>query len=165
MSTPVTELITGFDLVEWQLRIARGEKLPQAQSDIHLTGHAIEARLYTEDPYNNFLPKVGTLIEWTPAFGTGIRVDHGLHSGLEITPYYDPMIAKIIAYGETREEARERLIQALQETVDLGLVTNRPFLIECLQADAFIRGDVTTAFIETHFPKEKRHKKDKIQAN
>ncbi|MBL4740563.1 MAG: acetyl-CoA carboxylase biotin carboxylase subunit [Sneathiella sp.] len=162
---PVTEFITGFDLVEWQLRIARGEKLPKAQSDIPLAGHAIEARLYTEDPYNNFLPKVGTLVEWIPASGTGIRVDHGLESGLEITPYYDPMIAKIIAYGETREEARERLIVALEETVDQGLITNRLFLIECLQAEAFIQGDVTTAFIDTHFPKEKRHRKNVTQGN
>jgi len=156
---PITEFITGFDLVEWQLRIARGEKLPLTQSDISLTGHAIEARLYAEDPYNNFLPKVGTLIEWAPAIGTGIRVDHGLQSGLEITPYYDPMIAKIIAHGDTREEARERLILALKKTVDQGLVTNRLFLIECLEAKAFIQGDVTTAFIDTHFPKEKRNKK------
>ncbi|MEH6402804.1 MAG: acetyl-CoA carboxylase biotin carboxylase subunit [Sneathiella sp.] len=162
---PVTEFITGFDLVEWQLRISRGEKLPQMQSDISMTGHAIEARLYAEDPYNNFLPKVGTLIEWAPATGTGVRVDHGLQSGLEITPHYDPMIAKIIAHGNTREAARTRLISALKDTVDLGLVTNRLFLIECLEDEAFIRGDVTTAFIDTHFPKEKRHKKGENQAS
>lgn len=157
---PVTECITGLDLVEWQIRIAAGEKLPALQPDIHFSGHSIEARLYTEDPYNNFLPKIGTLIEWVPATGEGLRVDHGLESGQEITPFYDPMIAKIIAHGETRDVAIKRLISGLQKTVDLGLVTNRHFLIECLKTEAFAKGDVTTAFIDTYFPKEKRNKKN-----
>ncbi len=150
---PVTECITGFDLVEWQLRVARGETLPRSQEEISLTGHAMEARLYAEDPYKNFLPKVGTLLKWEAAEGVGRRVDHGLQDGFEVTPHYDAMIAKIITWGESREDARLRLISALKETVDLGLVTNRQFLIDCTAHDTFRDGGATTAFIGTHFPK------------
>ncbi len=151
---PVTECITGFDLVEWQLRVARGEELPETQAGIHLFGHAIEARLYAEDPYKGFLPKVGTLVKWGTASGEGRRTDHGLEDGFEVTPHYDAMIAKVIAYGDSREDARRRLIASLKETVDLGLVTNRQFLIDCLSHDNFREGGATTAFIETYFPKK-----------
>jgi len=153
---PVTELITGFDLVEWQLRIARGETLPKMQDGIELTGHAMEARLYAEDPYKNFLPKVGKLLKWQISEGPGRRCDHSLEDGSEVTPHYDAMIAKIIAYGDTREDARRRLISSLKETLDLGLVTNRQFLIDCLSHENFADGGATTAFIETHFPKKIR---------
>ncbi|MBE7635374.1 acetyl-CoA carboxylase biotin carboxylase subunit [Sneathiella sp. P13V-1] len=153
---PVTECITGFDLVEWQLRVARGEVLPSLQDDIVLFGHAIEARLYAEDPYKDFLPRVGTLVSWRPAIGEGLRCDHGLVDGIEITPHYDAMIAKVIAYGESREDARLRLIRSLEQTQDLGLTTNRQFLIDCLKHDAFTNGEATTGFIESYFPKKTR---------
>lgn len=150
---PVTECVTGTDLVEWQLRVARGEKLPKSQEEITLTGHAIETRLYAEDPYKNFLPKVGTLLKWEPAEGANRRNDHGLEDGFEVTPHYDAMIAKVITWGDTREDARQRMIHSLGQTVDLGLVTNRQFLIDCVAHDTFREGGATTAFIDTHFPK------------
>ena len=111
---PVTEEITGLDLVEWQLRVAAGEPLPLKQEDVRLDGHAIEVRLYAESPEKNFLPQSGTVFEWRPAEGKGVRVDHGIRSGQEISPFYDPMIAKVIAHGRTREEARRRLVRALR---------------------------------------------------
>src|ERR1700757_2599471 len=129
----VTEAITGLDLVAWQLRVADGEKLPIEQHQVVLSGHAIEARLYAEDPENGFLPQSGTLIDWRPASGEGVRIDHGLAPGCMVTPFYDPMLAKLIAHGATREEARRRLIMALEDTVVLGLKTNRSFLIAMLR--------------------------------
>ena len=117
---PVTEAITGLDLVEWQLRVARGEPLPLTQEQVRFTGHAIEVRLYAEDAYAGFLPQTGRIDVWRPATGPGVRIDHGMKDGLAISPFYDPMIAKVIAHGATREEARRRLIQALRDTVVLG---------------------------------------------
>ncbi len=152
---PVTECITGLDLVEWQLRVAAGEPLPLSQEQISLTGHAIEARLYSEDPYRGFLPKTGILSNWQEAEGPGIRTDHGLESGYEVSPYYDAMIAKVIGFGNSRDTARENLLSALNDTVDDGLTTNRRFLMSCLSHEAFRKGEATTAFIETYFPKKK----------
>jgi geranyl-CoA carboxylase alpha subunit len=149
---PVTEAVTGLDLVAWQLRIAAGEKLPLTQQQVRFDGHAIEARLYAEDPYRNFLPQSGTLVDWRPASGEGIRVDHGLMSGFVVSPFYDPMLAKVIARGGTREEARRRLAIALEDTVAFGLNTNRGFLISVLRHPAFAAGDATTGFIERYFP-------------
>ncbi len=148
---PVTEEITGLDLVEWQLRVAAGEKLPLAQDDIALDGHAIEVRLYAESPEKNFLPQSGAVFEWQPATGKGVRVDHGIRSGQEISPFYDPMIAKVIAHGRTREEARRRLVRALQETVLFGLPNNKDFLVALLSHPVFVNGEATTGFIPTHF--------------
>jgi geranyl-CoA carboxylase alpha subunit len=148
----VTEAITGLDLVAWQLRVADGEKLPIEQHQVVLSGHAIEARLYAEDPENGFLPQSGTLIDWRPASGEGVRIDHGLAPGCMVTPFYDPMLAKLIAHGATREEARRRLIMALEDTVVLGLKTNRSFLIAMLRHRAFVAGEATTTFIDRHFP-------------
>ena len=149
---PVTEAITGLDLVAWQLRVAAGETLPLRQDEVRRNGHAIEARLYAEDAYGDFLPQAGMVLAWEPPSGAGIRVDHGLASGLAISPYYDPLLAKIIAHGASREEARRRLVAALQETVALGLETNRRFLIDCLSHPAFAAGETSTAFIERYFP-------------
>jgi geranyl-CoA carboxylase alpha subunit len=149
---PVTEAVTGLDLVAWQLRIAAGEKLPLTQQQVRFDGHAIEARLYAEDPSRNFLPQSGTLVDWRPASGEGIRVDHGLTSGFVVSPFYDPMLAKVIAHGGTREEARRRLAIALEDTVAFGLNTNRGFLISVVRHPAFAAGDATTAFIERYFP-------------
>lgn len=148
---PVTELITGLDLVALQIRVAQGEELGLVQDDVKLTGHAIEARLYAEDPAAEFLPATGPIRMWRPAMGTGVRIDAGIASGDEVSPFYDPMIAKIMAYGETREQARRRLIRALQETVLMGVKTNRRFLIDALSKDDFIQGAATTAFIAENF--------------
>jgi geranyl-CoA carboxylase alpha subunit len=147
---PVTEMVTGLDLVELQIRIARGEPLPLRQEDIRLDGHAIEARVYAEAPHKGFLPQSGTLVAWRPPAGAGIRVDHGLRATQAISPHYDPLLAKVIAHGRDRDEARRRLIQALEDTVALGPATNRGFLIECLGHAEFASGAATTQFIPTH---------------
>ncbi len=148
---PVTEAVTGLDLVEWQLRVAAGERLPLGQDGIAFRGHAIEARLYAEDPYQDFLPQSGTLIEWCPAGGEGVRIDHGVTSGQGVSPFYDPMLAKVIAHGENREDARRRLIAALLDTVVFGVTTNRGLLVSLLRHPAFVAGDADTAFIARHF--------------
>jgi geranyl-CoA carboxylase alpha subunit len=141
---PVTEMTTGLDLVAWQLRIAAGEPLAVAQDDVRLAGHAIEARVYAEDPYAGFLPQVGRILLYRPAAGEGVRVDGGVASGQAVTPYYDPMIAKVVAHGETREVARRRLIAALRDTIVLGPTTNRAFLLELLGDDAFAHARIKT---------------------
>jgi geranyl-CoA carboxylase alpha subunit len=151
---PVTELITGLDLVEWQIRVARGEKLPLSQEQVRLAGHAIEVRLYAEDPAQNFLPQSGEVLAFAPPpLRVDVRCDHGLNPRDAVSPFYDPMIAKVMAYGETREDARRRLIEALRETRVLGITTNRGFLIEMLAHREFAAGDATTAFIGRHFAK------------
>ena len=147
---PVTEAITGLDLVEWQLRVARGEPLPLRQEQVRLDGHAIEVRLYAEDAYAGFLPQTGRIEVWRPASGPGVRIDHGMKDGLAISPFYDPMIAKVIASGATREEARRRLIKALRDTLVLGPTTNRHFLIRLLEHPEFAGGKATTAFLGKH---------------
>ncbi|WP_341704724.1 biotin carboxylase N-terminal domain-containing protein [Ferrovibrio sp.] len=148
---PVTEAVTGLDLVALQIRIAAGEHLPFAQEDVTLAGHAIEARLYAEAPAQGFLPQSGVLAAWQPPAGDGIRVDHGLRAGQTVTPFYDPMIAKVIAHGATREEARRRLMLALERTVALGITTNRAFLLDLLAHPDFAAGRATTQFIPQHF--------------
>ncbi len=149
---PVTEAVTGLDLVAWQFRVASGERLPLEQHEVRFHGHGIEARLYAEDPHKNFLPQSGTLIDWRPGSGRGVRVDHGLAPGQSVSAFYDPMLAKVISRGATREEARRRLIVALEDTVALGLTTNRSFLIAMLRHPAFAAGEATTAFIDRYFP-------------
>jgi geranyl-CoA carboxylase alpha subunit len=150
---PVTELVTGLDLVELQIRIAAGEPLPLAQEDVRMAGHAIEARLYAEAPHRGFLPQSGRLIDWRPPDGAGIRVDHGLKAGQMVSPFYDPLLAKIIAHGATREEARVRLARALESTIALGIATNRGFLIDCLRHEEFAGGRASTQFLPRHFAK------------
>ena len=148
---PVTELITGLDLVALQISVAQGEPLGLSQADITLEGHAIEVRLYTEDPSQDFLPASGPVDLWVPAPGVGVRIDDGISSGQAISPFYDPMVAKIIGYGPTRETARLRLIGALKETVLFGTPNNKDFLIQCLEKQSFIDGAATTAFIAEEF--------------
>jgi len=148
---PVTELVTGLDLVALQLRVAQGEAINIAQEDVTLTGHAIEVRLYTEDPAQDFLPTSGPIDLWAPATGEGIRVDDGIVSGQVISPFYDPMVAKIIAYGDDRESARLRLIDALRASHLFGPKHNGEFLIACLEKDSFASGTATTAFIAEEF--------------
>ena len=146
---PVTELITGLDLVEWQLRVARGEPLALVQQDLSLHGHAIEVRLYAEDAERGFLPQSGRLLRWRAP--SSVRCDHALADGQAVSSYYDPMLAKLIAWGETRAEAARRLVRGLEECVVLGLTTNRSFLIGCLEHPEFAAGRATTDFIAAHF--------------
>lgn len=148
---PVTELVTGLDLVALQLRVAGGEPLNINQSDVRLSGHAIEARLYAEDPSNDFLPATGPIDLWRPASGKDVRIDAGIATGGDVSPYYDPMLAKIIAYGETRGEARAKLIDALAGSALFGVSTNTSFLIAALERPQFANGEATTAFIEENF--------------
>ncbi len=144
---PVTEAVTGLDLVRLQLQVAQGRRLPFSQSDVRFAGHAIEARLCAEDAAANFMPATGEIAAWRPAVGEGIRVDHGLVEGGAVSPFYDSMLAKIIAHGEDREQARRRLVRALEDTLVAGVVTNRDFLIAALGRPEFVEGAATTAFI------------------
>ncbi|MGY3615108.1 acetyl/propionyl/methylcrotonyl-CoA carboxylase subunit alpha [Bradyrhizobium sp. USDA 10063] len=146
---PVTELITGVDLVEWQLRVAFGEKLPVSQDEIKLNGHAIEARVYAENPQKNFMPSVGRIRTWrTPQEGDGLRIDAGYRSGDNVSPYYDAMLAKVIAWAPTREVAIEKLNRGLQETDVRGIVTNIPFLSALVTHPAVVANAIDTGFIE-----------------
>ena len=148
---PVTELITGQDLVAWQIKVARGEALPLSQEQVTLTGHAMEVRLYAEDPAQNYMPQTGPVLDWEPASGDGVRIDHGLTTGYEVGSHYDPMLAKIIAWGDTREDARRRLIRAVEDTRLLGVRDNRVFLAAILRHPVFAQGEATTAFIGGDF--------------
>ncbi|MDB5448936.1 MAG: bccA, partial [Phenylobacterium sp.] len=143
---PVTEMVTGLDLVEWQLRVAAGEPLPLAQSEITLTGHAVEARLYAENPASGFLPSTGRLEHFR--LPLGVRADSGVVEGGEVTPFYDPMIAKLIAYAPTRDEAIAELAEACDGVEVWPVKTNAGFLARCLEEPDFIVGDVDTGFIE-----------------
>lgn len=145
---PVTELVADVDLVDMQLQIAAGKPLPITQEDVFLDGHAIEARLYAEDPANGFMPQTGEIQLWEEAEGAGIRIDHGVNPEGEVSPHYDPMLAKVIAYGRNREEARRRLLRALKETSLLGVTTNKSFLKQILEDDRFVEGAATTSFID-----------------
>jgi 3-methylcrotonyl-CoA carboxylase alpha subunit len=147
---PVTEAVTGLDLVEWQLRVAAGEALPLSQRDLLLRGHAIEARLYAEDPERGFLPQTGTLHRLRLPGSEVVRVDTGVRQGDAVTPFYDPMIAKIIAWGEDREAALARLRRALAETALLGVTTNRNFLVRLAAQPEFAAAAIDTGFIERH---------------
>lgn len=148
---PVTELITGQDLVAWQLMVAEGQTLPLAQEEIQLNGHAIEVRLYAEDPATDFTPQTGTLHQFSPATGEGLRFDTGVRSGDVVSPHYDPMLAKVIAWGQNRDEARRRLIRALEDTTVFGVTTNRHFLSRIIADETFGAGEATTAFLQQSF--------------
>ncbi|MFM9488764.1 acetyl/propionyl/methylcrotonyl-CoA carboxylase subunit alpha [Pseudomonas monachiensis] len=148
---PVTELITGLDLVAWQLNIAEGQPLPLRQEQVQLTGHAMEVRLYAEDPAQGFLPQTGRVVAWEPALQDGVRIDHGLIEGQVISPFYDPMLGKLIAHGATREEARRKLLRAVQDSVLLGLQSNQRLLASLLEHPQFAGGDFSTGFIAQHF--------------
>jgi len=148
---PVTELITGLDLVAWQIRIADGGALPLAQEEIRLEGHAIETRLYAEDARRAFLPQTGKILAWEVPARDGVRVDCGIETGQEVSPHYDPILAKVICRGSDRSQARRRLASALQDTVLLGLNNNKLFLERIIGHPVFARGKATTAFIEQHF--------------
>jgi propionyl-CoA carboxylase alpha chain len=144
---PVTEETTGLDLVEWQIRVARGEELPLAQSAIRQSGHAIEVRLYAEDPANGYLPNTGR-IQWFGDSECGVRVDSGVRTGSEISPFYDPMLAKVICGGSTRAQAAAQLAEFLELFEIAGVRTNRESLAAILRSPAFLAGDTTTAFLD-----------------
>ena len=148
---PVTELITGVDLVAWQLTVAAGGLLPLQQQEITLNGHAMEVRLYAEDPALGFMPQTGEVLRWSHMDTDGLRMDSGIQQGQVISPFYDPMLAKVIAYGATRDEARRRLMASLRKLELLGVRSNRGFLFNILNNPVFVQGEATTAFIENDF--------------
>ena len=145
---PVTELVTGLDLAQLQLAVAAGEHLPFAQEDVEAFGHAVEARVYAEDPARGFLPRTGPVDLWREPGGEGVRVDHGLTEGSEVSPFYDPMLAKVIAWGENRRQACARLARALDETRLAPLTTNLPFLRRALRHPEFADGSADTSFVQ-----------------
>ncbi|MEO5911926.1 MAG: acetyl-CoA carboxylase biotin carboxylase subunit [Pelobium sp.] len=151
---PVSELITGIDLVKEQIRIARGEALSFKQEDLKINGHAIELRVYAEDPKNNFLPDIGTLKTYVTPKGNGIRVDDGFEQGMEIPIYYDPMIAKLVSFGKDRQEAIERMIRAIDEYEITGIETTLAFGKFVMQHKAFVSGNFDTHFVANYFKPE-----------
>ncbi|MBB2151545.1 acetyl-CoA carboxylase biotin carboxylase subunit [Pedobacter gandavensis] len=161
---PVTELITGLDLVKEQIKIARGEVLSYRQEDLKINGHAIELRVYAEDPENNFLPDIGTLEVYETPKGNGVRVDDGFEQGMEIPIYYDPMIAKLITYGQTREEAMERMVRAIDEYHITGIKTTLGFGKFVMQHEAFKSGDFNTHFVSKYFSPDRMKQTDENEA-
>lgn len=151
---PVTEFITGLDLVKEQIKVARGEKLSFTQDDLLINGHSIEVRVYAEDPRNNFLPDIGTLSTYQPPKGHGVRVDDAYEEGMNIPIYYDPMIAKLITHGSNREEARKRMINAIDDFQISGVATTLDFCRFALEHKAFISGKFDTHFAEKYFTPE-----------
>lgn len=145
---PVTELVSGLDLVAMQIRIAEGQPLPFTQQQILIRGHAMETRITAEQPETGFLPSTGVLSVWRPAAGPGLRWDSGVEEGSEVTAFYDPMIAKLIAYGGTRDAAIQRLINGLERSAALGVATNIPYLLGILQDSVFRAGDLSTRFLQ-----------------
>jgi acetyl/propionyl-CoA carboxylase alpha subunit len=149
---PITEEVVGVDLVSTQFRIANGEKLPWTQEELQQRGHAIETRIYAEDPAAGFLPSGGPLLHLEEPQGPGVRLDSGVVAGMVVPNDYDPIMAKLITYGSTREDARTRMIQALENYVALGVPTTAPFLRDVIASEPFREGATYTDFIETHFP-------------
>ncbi|GAB5556192.1 MAG: acetyl-CoA carboxylase biotin carboxylase subunit [Schleiferiaceae bacterium] len=151
---PVTEWITGLDLVKEQIKVARGEKLSFAQEDLKINGHSIEVRVYAENPANNFLPDIGLLKKYRRPMGPGIRVDDGFEEGMEIPIYYDPMISKLSTHGDTREEAIDRMKRAIDEYKVVGIETTLGFGRFVMEHPAFVSGDFTTSFVADYFTPE-----------
>ncbi|NNC69242.1 MAG: biotin carboxylase, partial [Flavobacteriaceae bacterium] len=151
---PVTEWITGVDLVEQQINIARGEALSFSQDDLTIKGHALELRVYAEDPLDNFLPSIGTLETYTLPEGENIRVDNGFEEGMEIPIYYDPMLSKLITYGKTRSEAIARMIEAINMYKVEGIQTTLPFGKFVCEHEAFRSGNFDTHFVKNYYNKE-----------
>lgn len=148
---PVTEMITGVDLVKEQIKVARGEKLSFSQDDLKIEGHAIEVRVYAENPRENFMPDIGVLEEYQRPHGPGIRVDDGFEEGMKVPIYYDPMISKLVTYGKDRDEARIRMIRACEDYRIVGVQTTLPFGKYVMQHPLFISGDFNTHFVDKHF--------------
>ncbi|WP_018616883.1 acetyl-CoA carboxylase biotin carboxylase subunit [Segetibacter koreensis] len=161
---PVTEMITGIDLVEEQIKIARGEKLSFTQDDLAINGHAVELRVYAEDPLNNFLPSIGTLSTYIKPQGEGVRVDDGYEEGMQIPIYYDPMIAKLVTHGKDRTEAIQKMKMAIKNFKIEGLSTTLPFGTFVFEHEAFIRGKFDTHFVKNHYTPELIKEKQKANA-
>jgi len=151
---PVTEMITGLDLVKEQIKVARGEKLSFKQEDLKITGHSVEVRVYAEDPTNNFLPDIGKLVTYKRPQGLGVRVDDGFEEGMDIPIYYDPMIAKLVTFGKDREEAINRMIRAIDDYQITGVETTLSFCKFVLKHKAFTSGNFDTHFIKHHYSPE-----------
>jgi acetyl/propionyl-CoA carboxylase alpha subunit len=158
---PITEFVTGIDLAKWQLRIASGEELSLKQEDISQRGHAIECRIYAEDPEKNFMPSPGKLYKYKPPSGVNVRHDSGIAEGSEVSPFYDPMLAKLITYAEDRPEAIRKMGWALSNYVALGVTTNISFLKDVVLHPEFASGNITTHFIDQHF-KDWSHAKGEL---
>jgi acetyl/propionyl-CoA carboxylase alpha subunit len=148
---PVTELTTGLDLVQWQIRVAAGERFPYSQEDLVQRGQAIECRIYAEDPANGFLPSTGKLLQYIEPRGPGIRVDSGFRAGDIVTHLYDPMLAKLIIHAENREQAIQKMQAALREFIVHGVLTNIDFLQDALSHPDFAKGKVSTRWVENDF--------------
>ena len=148
---PVTEMITGIDLVKEQIKVARGEKLGFTQDDLKINGHSLEVRVYAEDPTNNFLPDIGNLTTYRRPQGTGVRVDDGFEEGMDIPIYYDPMISKLITHGKDREEAIHRMVRAIEEYQITGVETTLDFCKFAIQHKSFVSGDFNTHFVDDYF--------------
>jgi propionyl-CoA carboxylase alpha chain len=161
---PVTEMVTGLDLVEVQIRIAMGEVLPFRQDDLSIDGHAIELRVYAEDPLNQFMPSIGTLTRYEKPVGDGVRVDDGYEQGMSIPIYYDPMIAKLAVHGSTRAEAIQRMLQAIRDYRIEGVQTTLPFGTFVMEHEAFVSGRFDTHFVPTHYLPEKIREKQRANA-
>ena len=161
---PVTELITGLDLVELQIRVARGEALPLEQEDLSISGHAIELRVYAEDPLNDFLPSVGTLERYRLPEGPGIRVDNGFEEGMQVPIYYDPMLAKLITYGDDRMEAIQRMLEAISMYEVRGVETTLPFGAFVCRHPAFRTGAFNTHFVREHYAPELLREREELEA-
>ena len=156
---PVTEMITGIDLVREQINVARGEKLSFTQDDLKIHGHALEVRVYAEDPANNFLPDTGSLVTYKTPKGTGVRVDDGFVEGMDIPVYYDPMLAKLVTYGSNRKEAIQRMVRAIDEYEITGVKTTLGFCRYAIQHEAFVSGDFDTQFVKKYFTAENLNRK------
>ncbi|MEM9361915.1 MAG: acetyl-CoA carboxylase biotin carboxylase subunit [Bacteroidota bacterium] len=165
---PVTEMITGVDLVELQIKVARGEELPLKQSDLTITGHAMELRVYAEDPLNDFLPSVGRLETYTLPDGEAVRVDNGFEEGMDVPIYYDPMLSKLITYGATREESIQLILKAIEDYKVIGVQTTLPFGTFVFEHEAFRSGNFDTHFVKNHYSpeaiKEKSTKEAEVAA-
>ncbi len=161
---PVTELITGTDLVEMQIRVARGEVLPVKQKDLRIKGHALELRVYAEDPLNDFLPSVGRLETYKIPVGKGIRVDNGFEEGMDIPIYYDPMLSKLITYGKTRDEAIQLMLKAINDYHIEGIQTTLPFGTFVCEHDAFRTGNFNTHFVKNYYSPESLKAKQDVES-
>jgi len=151
---PITEMVTGIDIVKEQIRITRGRALSYKQEEVQFNGHAIECRINAEDPYNNFMPSTGRITHIILPTGPGVRIDTGVYPGFEITPFYDPMIAKLIVWGETRAQAILRMRRALEEYRIVGVRTNIPFHQTMMDSHRFMAGQYDTRFVEERFSME-----------
>jgi acetyl/propionyl-CoA carboxylase alpha subunit len=156
---PITEWVTGLDLVREQIRIASGERLGLKQDEVRNRGHAIECRVYAEDPARGFFPSPGKILLWSAPSGPGVRVDAGVETHTEVPLYYDPLIAKISTWGQNREQARRRMSTALRQCVVLGPTTNLSFLLDLVEHHAFVSAETHTGFLSEHFPQWQPYRK------